>query len=277
MERGLGWREKLRSVIFDADTPAGFAFDLALLVAIIFSIVVVMLESVIALRASHGPLLQRFEWFFTLLFTAEFLVRILALKRPMTYIRSFWGIIDFLSVVPTYLALVFPEAAGLLIIRSFRLLRVFRLLHLSFFVDELRLLVLAIRASSAKLVVFLLCILIIISCVGTLMYWVEGPANGFTSIPRSVYWAIVTLTTVGFGDIVPRTPLGQFLSAVIMILGYSVIAVPSGLVTVELASRSKNHAVNVTCPVCTEANHDRFAAYCHSCGYHLAEVRQPET
>jgi voltage-gated potassium channel len=262
------WRARLHEIIFEADTPAGRGFDLALLVAIIVSIVAVMLESVAAIRRDHGAALRALEWTITVVFTVEYILRLLAVDRPARYARSFLGVIDLLAILPTYLALVAPEAHSLLVIRSLRLLRIFRILKLAQFLGEAQLLVQALRASRRKITVFLGAVFTIVVIVGTLMYVIEGEEHGFTSIPVSMYWAVVTLTTVGYGDIAPRTPLGQFLASLLMILGYAIIAVPTGIVSVELAQAGR--AVSrQACPACGAEGHDVDAIHCKFCGAHL--------
>jgi voltage-gated potassium channel len=259
------WRARLHEIIFEADTPAGRAFDVALLVAIVVSILAVMLESVAAIRGEHGRALRALEWTLTVAFTVEYVLRLLAVDQPGRYARSFLGIVDLLAILPTYLALVVPEAHTLLVIRSLRLLRVFRILKLSQFLGEAQQLQQALRASRRKITVFLGTIVTIIVIVGTAMYVIEGEEHGFTSIPMSMYWAVVTMTTVGYGDIAPRTALGQLLAALLMILGYGIIAVPTGIVSVELAQAGR--AVSrQACPACGAEGHDVDAVHCKFCG-----------
>ena len=231
-----GWRNRLHEIIFEADTPAGKFFDILLIFSILISVLVVMLNSVRSIGEVHGPLLYKLEWFFTILFTIEYLLRLLCIGHPLRYATSFFGIIDLLAIVPTYLDFLFPGTHQLVVIRMLRVLRVFRVLKLVQFVGEASVLIQALQASSRKIIIFLLTILTLVVILGSLMYIVEGEQNGgFTSIPRSIYWAIVTVTTVGYGDISPKTNLGQALAAVAMILGYGVIAVPTGIVTVEFS------------------------------------------
>lgn len=266
-----GWRERLYVVIFEHGTPAGRAFDLALLFLIVASVVAVVLESVPSFRARWGEELLAVEWGFTALFTAEYLLRLLVVRRPAAYARSFFGVIDLLAVLPTYLRLLLPGSQVLLTLRAIRLLRVFRVLKLGHFLGEERVLVQALRASVRKIVIFLGAVLVIVLVTGALMYVVEGPRTGFTSIPASVYWAIVTITTVGYGDIAPETPLGRLLAALVMMLGYGIIAVPTGIVTVEMgrASRPAAAAAARRCAVCGLAGHDEDAAFCKRCGEEL--------
>ncbi len=230
---GPRWRSKLHEVVFEADTPAGKAFDIALLVLILGSILVVVLESVPAVRARHGRTFWAAEWVFTILFTVEYLLRLVSVRRPGRYVRSFFGIVDLLAVLPTYLSLLLPGAQALLVVRALRLLRVFRILKLGEFLGEAQMLAQALKASVRKIAVFLQAVLVMVLIIGSLMYLIETPESGFTSIPQSIYWAIVTLTTVGYGDIAPQTVLGKILASLVMILGYGLIAVPTGIVTVE--------------------------------------------
>jgi voltage-gated potassium channel len=260
-----GRRQRLHEIIFEADTPAGRAFDLALLAAILLSVLAVLLESIPEVRAAHGPALHAVEWIITGLFTVEYGLRLLAVERPARYAVSFFGIVDALALLPTYLAILIPQTQSLLVIRAIRLLRVFRILKLVHFLDEAEVLLRALRASRRKITVFFGGLLTIILIMGTLMYLIEGEAHGFTSIPRSMYWAVVTMTTVGYGDIVPRTTLGRFLASVVMILGYSIIAVPTGIVSVEMSQASR--AVTTQhCPACATYGHDADARHCKYCG-----------
>jgi len=259
------WRARLHEVIFEADTRAGRAFDVGLLVAILVSVGAVMLESVADVRREHGAVLRAVEWSLTAAFTLEYVLRLVAVDRPARYARSFFGLMDLVAIVPTYLALVVPEAHSLMVIRAVRLLRIFRILKLAQFLGEAQLLVLALRASRRKITVFLGGIVTIVMIVGTLMYVIEGEEHGFTSIPTSMYWAVVTMTTVGYGDIAPRTAVGQLLAALLMILGYGIIAVPTGIVSVELANAGR--AVSrQACPSCGGEGHDIDARHCKYCG-----------
>jgi voltage-gated potassium channel len=252
-------------VIFEADTPAGRGFDVGLLIAILVSVAVVMLESVADIRREYGAVLRAVEWVITAAFTIEYGLRLLAVDHPWRYARSFFGLVDLLAVAPTYLALIVPAAHTLMVIRAIRLLRVFRIFKLARFLGEAHLLSTALQASRRKITVFLGGIATVVIIVGTLMYVIEGEANGFTSIPTSMYWAVVTMTTVGYGDIAPRTTLGQCLAALLMILGYGIIAVPTGIVTVELAHASR--AVSgQACPACGAEGHDADATHCKYCG-----------
>lgn len=261
-----GWRARLHEVIFEADTPAGKGFDVVLLVAISLSVLAVCLESVREIRLAHGRLLRGAEWFFTALFTVEYVARILAVQRPHRYMTSFLGIVDLLAIVPTYLSLFVPGTQSLLVIRALRLLRVFRILKLTHFLGEARMLGAAVRASMRKIIVFLGAVLTVVLIAGALMYVVEGEANGFDSIPLAVYWAVVTMTTVGFGDIVPQTVFGRFLAALLMVMGYGLIAVPTGIVTVELGDASRNATNTQSCPSCGAEGHANDAKFCKYCG-----------
>ena len=260
------WRPKLHEVIFEAETPAGKAFDVALLVAIVVSVVVVMLESVPQIRAEYGPALRTIEWIITILFTVEYILRLVSVGNPRRYALSFFGLVDLLAIVPTYLSFFIAGSQSLLVIRALRLLRVFRVLKLAHFVGEARMLRAALRASSRKIIVFLGAVLMIVLIVGSLMYLIEGPEHGFTSIPESVYWAIVTMTTVGHGDIAPQTFFGKVLASLVMILGYGIIAVPTGIVTVEIASSLKSSTRTHACPECGSEGHAIDAKFCKYCG-----------
>ncbi|MCB9358997.1 ion transporter, partial [Candidatus Woesearchaeota archaeon] len=255
-------------IIYEADTPSGLAFDIVLLFAIIASVIAVVLESVPSFQAAHGSLFRVIEWTFTILFTIEYALRIYCIKKPKSYIFSFFGIIDFLSIIPTYLSLMFVGAQMFLVLRILRLLRVFRILKLSRYVVQADILWKALKESRYKIIVFLFTVVSIALVMGAIMYIVEGPQNGFESIPHGMYWAIVTLTTVGFGDIVPHTILGQFIAGFLMILGYGIIAVPTGIVSVELAKVSGISTRN-SCENCGKEGHDSDAKFCKYCGEKL--------
>ncbi len=266
------FKDKLYEIVFEADTPEGKAFDVLLLFAIFMSILVVMLESVKGINQEYADTLYFIEWIITGFFTIEYFLRIWIVKKPAAYIFSFYGIIDFLSVIPSYLGLIFGGMSGFIVIRALRLLRIFRILKLSRYVSASKTIITALRASRAKISVFLYSVLMLVIIIGTIMYFVEGEENGFTSIPRSVYWAIVTLTTVGYGDIAPVTPLGQFIASFVMILGYGIIAVPTGIVTTEMALASrKEKIITQVCPNCLHEDHDAQAVYCNRCGSLLNE------
>jgi len=262
------WRHRLHEIIFESDTPAGKTFDILLIVTIIISVMAVMLESVAGIRIKYLDVLHTAEWFFTILFTVEYVFRLMCVTRPLRYATSFYGVVDLLAVVPTYLRILIPGAQYLLIIRLLRILRVFRVLKLAHYLREADQLTRALRASRRKITIFLVTVLTLVVILGSLMYLIEGEANGFTSIPRSIYWAIVTLTTVGYGDISPNTGIGQALAAIIMIIGYGIIAVPTGIVTVEL-SRSSRGVSGQACPACAAEGHDTDAVHCKYCGTRL--------
>jgi voltage-gated potassium channel len=263
------WKKRLYEIIFEADTPAGKLFDVSLLIVIVLSTIVVMLESVPQL-GGYARLFFTLEWIFTILFTIEYILRILVVNRKRRYIFSFLGIVDLLSILPTYLALIFSGAQVLLVIRVIRLFRVFRILKLAQFVGAGHTLRTALVASRHKISVFLMTVIMSVIISGTLMYLIEGAENGFTSIPVSIYWAIVTMTTVGYGDIHPNTALGQTLASFIMILGYGVIAVPTGIVSAEMFElKSKEKLTTQHCPHCLKEGHDKDAIHCKFCGTKL--------
>ena len=272
------WKTKLHEIIYEADTPAGKLFDIVLLFVIIASIVLVMLESVKSINDSYHDLLNILEWAITILFSVEYIARIVSVQKPIKYITSFYGVIDLLSTIPKYLSLIFAGTHALVALRALRLLRVFRILKLARYMGASNNLVSALKASRAKIAVFLFAVIIVSIILGTIMYLVEGEENGFTNIPKSVYWCIVTLTTVGFGDIAPSTPLGQFIASLVMILGYGIIAVPTGIVSAEYTSQKNQSkqdsgnslALNTqSCPNCSAENHKDNAEFCYKCGHKL--------
>ncbi|MFK5957153.1 MAG: ion transporter [Planctomycetota bacterium] len=258
------WRENLWRVIFLADTPKGRAFDVALIVAILTSVGAVMLESVAHIREQWGDLLWIAEWGFTLLFTAEYIARLICARRAFSYAFSFFGVVDLLSILPTYLVVFFPGAHYFMVIRVLRILRAFRVLKLAAHVREANVLMRSLVASRRKITVFLFAVFTATVVLGSLMYLIEGEANGFDSIPRGVYWAVVTLTTVGYGDISPQTPFGQFVASLVMVLGYGMIAVPTGIVTAEMTVAA--HRDERRCDHCGERGHAAEAGYCRTCG-----------
>lgn len=262
------WRKELHRIIFEAETPAGKWFDILLIGSILASVLAVMLDSISSMRLSYGVFLSGVEWFFTILFTIEYILRLLCVGRPLLYATSFFGIVDLLAIIPTYISLFIPGSEYLIVVRILRILRIFRVLKLVQYMGEAILLMKALRASSRKIVVFLFTVLTLVIILGSLMYLIEGARNGFTSIPRAIYWAIVTLTTVGYGDISPQTNIGQILASFIMILGYSIIAVPTGIVTVELSQVSKRKATRA-CRECSAEGHDNDAVFCKYCGAKL--------
>lgn len=267
-------RARTYQVIFGHDEGAPQLFDAVLMVAILGSVVALMLDSVAGIRAQHGELLRAIEWAFTILFTVEYLSRLWCVKRKLAYARSFFGVIDLLSVLPTYLSVLLPGGHFLVVIRILRILRVFRVFKLVRFLGEANVLATALRNSRYKISVFLVTVICVVVVVGSVMFVVEGPQSGFTSIPRGVYWAIVTLTTVGYGDIAPTTSFGQALAAFVMILGYGIIAVPTGIVTAELSRIPPGMATALTrtCPACDKVETDPDARYCRFCGEALPKT-----
>ncbi len=272
-ENKKNWRQKLYEIIYEADTPAGKWFDIILLILILISVIVVSLESVSSINEKYGYLFDKIEWIITIIFTIEYILRVITIKKPSSYIFSFFGIIDFLSTIPKYISLFYAGANILIVLRALRLLRIFRILKLSPFVGESQKLKKSLKASQAKISVFLLTVLILTIVLGTIMYLVEyGKGSGFDNIPKSIYWAIVTLTTVGYGDIAPVTPLGQFIAALVMILGYGIIAVPTGIVSAEYTKQPKKvHQNTQVCPHCHASDHKDDAEYCYHCGNKLNE------
>lgn len=273
-------RQNLYSIIFHTDTPAGQRFDRYLLLTILASLVVVVLDSIDSVRSQYGAVLTALEWAFTALFAIEYAVRLYCSPKPMRYAFSFFGLIDLLAILPAILVLFYAEAQYLLIIRVIRMLRIFRVLKLSPYLRQANFLLTALRGSRQKIIVFFASIATLVTVFGTLMYVIEGPEHGFTSIPTGIYWAVVTLTTVGFGDIVPKTALGQALSTLIMITGYSIIAVPTGIFTAELANamRGGDDQLVHNCPSCAKDQHEHGAAFCSRCGNPLfpRQAERPE-
>ncbi|MCS7037417.1 MAG: ion transporter [Saprospiraceae bacterium] len=263
-------RRRLHTIIFEADTPAGKAFDIGLIIAILVSLLVVMLESIKPLELRFGAWFRGVEWVLTGLFTVEYLLRLYCVRNPWRYARSFYGVVDLLSILPTYLSLLVEGTHLLLAVRVLRLLRLFRVFKLASLLREAHLLMRALRASRGKIMVFLVFVVLMVIVIGAIMYVIEGDTNpGFQNIPVSIYWAVVTLTTVGFGDITPQTYLGRFFSAIVMILGYAVIAVPTGVVTMEIM---RHQPINTqSCPSCSAEGHDDDARYCKYCGSALEE------
>ena len=262
------WRSKLHDIIYEADTKNGKVFDMIIIWAILFSILLVMLESINELDAKYHTFFNISEWVITILFTIEYILRIISVKRPKSYIFSFYGIIDLLSTIPKYLSLFIGGAHALVALRALRLLRIFRILKLVRFVGATENLGRALKASRFKILVFISAVLIICVIIGTIMYLIEGNDSGFTSIPKAIYWAIVTLTTVGYGDIAPQTPFGQLLASLVMILGYGIIAIPTGIISAEM-TKDKINDINMntnSCPNCAEGNHSDGAKFCFKCG-----------
>ncbi len=265
-----GMRAKIALVIFGTDTPAGKLFDLVLIYAILLSVAAVVLDSVESLHTRFGVWFFYIEWFFTLLFTIEYFLRVYISPRPLRYIFSFFGLVDLISIVPSYLALVVAGANYLLLIRMLRVLRVFRVLKLVRYMNEANVLMRSLYMARRKILVFFVTVIVLSFIFGCLMFVVEGPTHGFTSIPKSIYWTIVTITTVGYGDITPQTVLGQFISTLAMLLGYSIIAIPTGIITAELASEMGRSRVNRNCHNCGRSGHESDAHYCKYCGVSLA-------
>jgi voltage-gated potassium channel len=267
---GSAWRSRLHTVVFEADTPAGRLFDVAVMSLILLSVVAVSLETVPDLPPRFAELLRVVEWGLTGVFTVEYLLRLVAVRRPLAYAGSFFGIVDLLAILPSWIALLFPATRVLLVVRVFRVLRIFRVLKLARFISEAHVITSALRASARKITVFLLAVCTIVIMVGSLMYLVEGPERGFTSIPRSMYWTVVTLTTVGYGDIAPSSPLGQAIASLVMILGYGIIAVPTGIVTAEIAQQGRlleTTPLNTQmCAMCGSGDHQNDSRFCRRCG-----------
>jgi len=265
----VGWRASLHRIIYEADTPAGKLFDALLISSILLSVLCVMLDSVTWIADGYGGFLYAAEWFFTILFTIEYALRLMCVARPLKYATSFLGVIDLLAIIPTYIDLFVPGGRYLLVVRVLRVLRIFRTFKLFEYLDEGMYIVQALKASRKKISIFLASVLTAVVVLGSFMYLVEGGVNGFTSIPTSIYWAIVTLTTVGYGDIAPKTTLGMGLASVIMILGYGMIAVPTGIVTVEMVQAASSRKSTQVCPSCAAEGHDTDALYCKFCGVKL--------
>jgi voltage-gated potassium channel len=265
-----GWRLRLYRIVFESDTRAGRLFDIVLVVVILLSVAAVMADSVEAVASRHGVLLNRLEWMFTILFTIEYIARLSCINRPLRYATSFFGIVDLLAVLPTYLAVMFPEAQVLIDVRILRLLRCFRIFKLTEYLREFRLLGRAMANSMRKILVFLSVVVIVVLIVGTLMYVIEGPEHGFTSIPKAIYWALSTITTVGYGDIVPRTELGRALAGLVMLIGWGILAVPTGIVTAEMTAQKFEKApADRRCGECGSTDHEADSVFCRLCSARL--------
>ena len=264
-----GWRRRLFRIVFESDTTPGRIFDTVVIVAIVLSIAAVIADSVESVRTQHGPVLNAVEWMFTVLFTIEYVARLTCVERPLRYATSFFGIVDLAAVLPTYLAIFFPEAQVLIDVRILRLVRVFRIFKLTRYLLEVRLLASAMANSMRKILVFLSVVVMVVLIVGTLMYVIEGPEHGFTSIPKAIYWALSTITTVGYGDIVPRTELGRALASFVMLIGWGILAVPTGIVTAEMTVQSLGRAGLLRCPECGTGGHASDAVFCRRCGAKL--------
>ncbi len=265
-----GWRNRLHGVIYESNTTAGKVFDVSLLVLILASILVVIFDSIESYRLQYGTLFTNLEWAFTILFTIEYILRLISIERPWKYVFSFLGIIDLLAIIPGYLSIFFAGAQSLLVFRALRLMRIFRIFKLTHFLSEMRFLGVALKGSIRKISIFMLIVLMLVIILGSVMYLVEEGKNGFTSIPESIYWAIVTITTVGYGDITPNTTMGKFVASFIMMIGYGIIAVPTGIITTEMAlavrNKEQHHEV---CPRCGKEGHDADAKFCKLCGEKL--------
>ena len=279
MNSNTSWREQLRIIVFQTDTKAGRRFDKALLLMILCSLLIVIIDSIESVHRQYADVFAYIEWGFTFVFAIEYMLRLYASPKPLKYAFSFYGLIDLLAIVPGILAIYYSDAQYLLIVRVVRMLRIFRVLKLSPYLKQANYLLAALRGSKQKIIVFLVTVSTLVTVFGTLMYVVEGPEHGFTSIPKGIYWAVVTLTTVGFGDIVPKTPLGQILSSLVMITGYSIIAVPTGIFTAELANAMRGEQLQHDCPTCAKKTHEHSAAFCSRCGNALfhktQDVREP--
>lgn len=262
-------KEKLHLIIFGTDTPAGKRFDILLICAILLSVLLLMAESMQPIATTYELVIRVLEWIFTILFTLEYAVRIYCSPKPWHYVRSFYGVVDLLSILPTYISLLVPGANYLLIVRLLRFLRIFRVLKLVRYLKEANTLIRSMALARRKISVFFLAVLILATIFGSLMYVVEGPTHGFSSIPKSIYWTIVTITTVGYGDITPQTPLGQLIAAFAMLMGYSIIAVPTGIFTAELAQEIQRARSNTACKHCEKPGHDSDAKHCKFCGHAL--------
>ena len=262
-------RNRIYTVIFEADTLAGKLFDLGLIISIALSVSAVMLKTVQSLPIALAETLTGIEWFFTILFTIEYCFRIYCVKKPLSYATSFYGAVDLLSFLPTYISIALPGGQYFMVIRTLRVLRIFRVLKLAQYLTEARILVTAVQQSKRKIIVFLLFVLTLVTILGSAMFVIEGDENGFTDIPTSIYWAIVTMTTVGYGDISPQTPLGKALAAAVMIIGYAIIAIPTGIVTAQFLTKNKDKITTQTCQHCLKEGHDSDASFCKFCGEKL--------
>ncbi len=271
MEHKSTLKHHLYIIIFGTHTRAGRAFDIGLIITILASLVVLTLESFASVREQYGPLLLYIELGFTLLFTLEYILRLYSSPKPLAYAKSFYGVVDLLAILPTYLALIFPGAYVLAVVRLLRVMRIFRILKLVRYLQDSNLLLRSLLSSRRKIFIFFSTVAILVTILGASIYYIEGPENGFTSIPQSIYWAIVTITTVGYGDITPKTPLGQAIASFTMLLGYSILAVPTGIITAELNQEMNAHRSLVKCLNCMKTGHDSDAMHCKYCGSELAE------
>ena len=267
-------KEKLNEIIFGTDTLAGKLFDIILILLILISVLSIMLDSVPSFSERYNYIFKVLEWIFTIFFTIEYFLRLIIVKKPLKYALSFFGIVDLVSFLPTYFSILIANSHYLLVIRILRLLRIFRILKLLQYLKQAEVLIVALKNSRNKIVVFLFTVVNLVIIIGAVMYVIEGEKNGFTSIPKSIYWAIVTLTTVGYGDISPHTPLGQFLASIIMIVGYSIIAVPTGIVTHEITEASKRKTSVKVCPGCNYSDEHPDSNYCRKCGKKLVKDKK---
>ncbi|WCP66257.1 ion transporter [Vibrio tubiashii] len=267
-------KHHLYVIIFGTHTKAGRAFDLALIVAILSSLIVLVLESIPSIKTSWGVQLRYVEYTFTALFTLEYLLRLYCSPKPAAYAKSFYGVIDLLAILPTYLAFFFPAASFMGVIRALRIMRIFRILKLVRYLQDSNILLRSLLMAKRKIFIFFTTVAILVTIFGALIYVIEGPQNGFTSIPQSIYWAIVTITTVGYGDLVPQTALGKAIASMTMLLGYSILAVPTGIITAELNQEMSSHKTLVKCPNCMQTGHDSDALHCKHCGSELADPDQ---
>jgi voltage-gated potassium channel len=263
------WRNRIHEIVYEADTPAGRWFDLVLVATILASVLIIMLDSVRSIEMRWHNEIKIAEWFFTVLFTLEYGLRLVSVSKPLRYARSFFGLVDLIAILPTWLSILVPGTQFLLTVRVLRLLRIFRILKLAHYLSQAEILKRALAQSRGKITVFLMTVTTIVIIVGSLMYVIEGEANGFTSIPQSIYWAIVTLTTVGYGDISPKSPIGQAMASLVMIMGYGIIAVPTGIVTAELTQIRQKEVSGQACPACSLQGHDIDAVHCKYCGARL--------
>ncbi|MCL1078272.1 ion transporter [Parashewanella spongiae] len=262
---------RLRAVIFGTDTPAGRYFDITLIVSIVISVMLILLDTTGYIHQEYGDLIQIVEWFFTIVFTAEYVLRLYCSANSWSYARSFYGVIDLLSILPSYLVFFFPSANFALVIRVFRLFRIFRVLKLLRYLSEGNMLLRSMLQSARKVFIFFFSVSLVIMVLGAVMYVVEGPSNGFTSIPKSIYWTIVTITTVGYGDITPQTNLGQGIAAFTMLLGYSIIAIPTGILTAEISQEMTKQRDLRSCSNCAKTGHHSDAHFCLNCGTELPD------
>lgn len=267
------WRDNLRNIVDESKTHFGRAFDVMVFVSIALSVITVILESIPSVKAVHGPLLRHVEWGVTIWFTLEYLMRLITARSPIKYATGFYGIIDFMAVIPTYLSLFIVGTQSLIVFRAFRFLRIFRVFKLLRFVSEASILMVAMKASRQKITVFMCVVLAVALVMGTLMYVVEGESGGFNSIPEGIYWAIVTMTTVGYGDLVPHSAMGKLLASFLMLIGYSIIAIPTGIISVEIAQANRVEMESRICPGCNRPGHDKEASFCRSCGGRLSELK----